>query len=72
MADADIMYIAEKTKKFSVAQLNELYTSAALQWHYDRSIDIESLVENLEEANKKARKQEWETEDNASRLGFGL
>ncbi|WP_249308676.1 ATP-binding protein [Lederbergia citrea] len=71
MDEADILYIAEKTKRFSIAQLNELYTSAALQWHYDRSIDIDSLIQNLEESNKKARNREWQTED-SSTLGFGF
>ncbi|WP_233711262.1 AAA family ATPase [Lederbergia citrisecunda] len=70
--ETDMMYIAERTEKFSVAQLNELYTSAALQWHYEHSIDIENLIKNLETANKKARNQEWNMDDHSSKVGFGL
>ncbi|MFK4996942.1 hypothetical protein ACI2OX_03460 [Bacillus sp. N9] len=62
--------MAEKTEGFSVAQLNELYTSAALQWHYDKAINIESLVESLEAANEKTRKREWEIDDYPARVGF--
>ncbi|MCR2821727.1 ATP-binding protein [Lederbergia panacisoli] len=72
IGETDMMYIAERTEKFSVAQLNELYTSAALQWHYERSIDLESLIKNLEAANKKARSQEWSLDDDSSRVGFGI
>ncbi|MBS4208030.1 ATP-binding protein [Bacillus sp. FJAT-50079] len=70
MDKAAIEYMAKKTEGFSVAQLNELYTSAALQWHYEQAIDIESLIENLESANEKTRRREWESEEYPSRLGF--
>jgi SpoVK/Ycf46/Vps4 family AAA+-type ATPase len=71
MPKEDIFYIAEQTEKFSIAQLNELYTSAALQWHYDREIDIDGIIRNLEAANESTRTRQWgETDD--SKVGFGI
>ncbi len=71
MSKEDILYIAEQTEKFSIAQLNELYTSAALQWHYDQAVDIDSIIRNLEAANEKTRTQEWGEAD-YSKVGFGI
>ncbi|WP_235872130.1 ATP-binding protein [Siminovitchia acidinfaciens] len=71
MSKADILYIAEQTEKFSIAQLNELYTSAALQWHYDQAVDIAGIIGNLEAANEKVRTHEWDEED-LSKVGFGI
>jgi len=68
--ETDLKYIADRTERFSVAQLNELYTASALQWHYERTVDIESVIENLEVANEKTRKQEWEMDDHYSKVGF--
>ncbi|MEK3889103.1 ATP-binding protein [Bacillus sp. FSL K6-3431] len=71
MDQARVTYVAKQTEKFSIAQLNELYTSAALQWHYDRETDIDSLIQNLKTANEKARSREWQ-KDESSRLGFDV
>lgn len=71
MPKSDILYIAEHTEKFSIAQLNELYTSAALQWHYDQSVDVDGIIRNLEAANEKTRTQEWGEADH-SKVGFGM
>ncbi|MBO1005108.1 ATP-binding protein [Pseudogracilibacillus auburnensis] len=68
----EIAYIAEQTDKFSVAQLNELYTSAALQWHYESRIDIDRIIDNLAEANKKSQKREWQTDEFDTKVGFGF
>ncbi len=69
MSKADVLYIAEQTEKFSIAQLNELYASAALQWHYDQAVDIDGIIQNLEAANEKTRTQEW-GETDYSKVGF--
>lgn len=69
---ADIEYMAEKTEQFSIAQLNELYTSAALQWHYEGKIDIDRLIDNLAEANKKSKTQQWESDEYETKMGFGF
>ena len=62
--------IAKKTQQFSVAQLNELYTAAALQWHYDGKVDMDQIIEDLTEANKKAKRNEWEDDMDEVGLGF--
>ena len=62
--------IAKKTQQFSVAQLNELYTAAALQWHYDGKVDMDQIIEDLAEANKKAKRNEWEDDMDEVGLGF--
>ncbi len=67
----DILYLARQTESFSVAQLNELYTSAALQWHYEQSVDLYTLIQNLKAANEKARTREWETDEYSS-MGFEM
>ncbi len=69
---SDLEYIAENTKGFSIAQMNELYTSAALQWHYDSFIDIDKLIHNLDAANEKARKQEWIKDTSSAKMGFEI
>ncbi|MBO1004654.1 AAA family ATPase [Pseudogracilibacillus auburnensis] len=62
--------IATKTKNLSIAQLNELYMSMALQWHYDKQVDVDKIIEELKENHRKTMKQDWETEDFDDRLGF--
>lgn len=62
--------IAKKTQQFSVAQLNELYTAAALQWHYEGEVDMDQMIDDLAEANKKAKRNEWEDDMDEVGLGF--
>ncbi|MED4080241.1 hypothetical protein P4637_07415 [Halalkalibacterium halodurans] len=62
--------MVEWTKGFSYAQLNELYTSVALQWHYEKHVDLESIYLNLQADNKKKKNQAWDTEEEADSVGF--
>ncbi|MEJ8777650.1 AAA family ATPase [Pseudogracilibacillus sp. ICA-222130] len=62
--------IAKKTKGLSIAQLNELYMSMALQWHYENEVDVDTIIEELKENHKRAMKQEWEMEDYEDGIGF--
>ncbi|MDG0810819.1 AAA family ATPase [Cohnella rhizosphaerae] len=50
---------AQRTQGFSLAQLNELYVSAALQKRYDDHIDLEQLVLGLRSDLDKGRKRDW-------------
>lgn len=59
------------TEGFSFAQLNELYTSAALQWHYEGRINIEDIVAELKADNEKDRKNAWLLSGKSS-VGFKL
>ncbi|WP_217595441.1 ATP-binding protein [Cohnella sp. GbtcB17] len=52
-------HAAERTQGFSLAQLNELYVSAALQKRYDDHIDLEQLVLGLRNDLDKGRKRDW-------------
>ncbi|MEI3613890.1 ATP-binding protein [Pseudogracilibacillus sp. SO30301A] len=65
-----IDYIAEKTKGLSIAQLNELYMSMALEWHYEKKVDVDKIIEELKENHKKTMKQDFEMEDYDEKLGF--
>ncbi len=62
--------LARKTKGLSIAQLNELYMSLALEWHYDRTVNPDKIIEALKENHRKTMKQDWESDDFDDRLGF--
>jgi SpoVK/Ycf46/Vps4 family AAA+-type ATPase len=62
--------LAKKTKGLSIAQLNELYMSIALQWHYEKHVDVDKIVNDLQENQKRTMKQNWETDEYAEQLGF--
>lgn len=64
----DIM--VRETETFSFAQLNELYTSAALQSHYEGKVDIESLLKDLTADNVKGSKNNWFSNSSRQNLGF--
>lgn len=71
LVSKDIMEKAAlETEGFSFAQLNELFTSAALQWHYENKVDIVSILKELKGNNLKNRKSDWLTNSNVSTLGF--
>ncbi len=63
--------VAKETEGFSFAQLNELYSSAALQWHYEGKVDIGSIVKDLNKDNLKGKKQDWLTSSHNLTVGFG-
>ena len=62
--------LTKKTKGLSIAQLNELYMSVALQWHYEKHVDIDKIVSDLLENHKRTMKQDWETDQYEAQLGF--
>ena len=63
--------VVKETEGFSFAQLNELYSSAALQWHYEGAVDIGSIVKDLNKDNLKGKKQDWLTSSSGFSVGFG-
>lgn len=65
-----IRLTAKQTDGFTFAQLNELYVSAALQWHYEQSIDIEKLVKSMKSDLHKGQTMSWMKEDADVRVGF--
>lgn len=65
-----IRITAKQTEGFTFAQLNELYVSAALQRHYEQSVDIEKLVKSMKSDLHKGQTMSWMKEDTDVRVGF--
>ncbi|KRE64911.1 ATPase [Paenibacillus sp. Soil750] len=70
LSEASILLTAKQTEGFTFAQLNELYVSAALQWHYEQSVDIEKLVKSMKSDLHKGQTMTWLKEDTDVRVGF--
>lgn len=68
----DFERLIQASEGFSFAQLNELYTAIALQYHYEHVVDIEHIYTELQAANKKSNKKDWELETENQRVGFGF
>ncbi|MBT2663389.1 ATP-binding protein [Bacillus sp. ISL-45] len=68
----DFDRVVQASKGFSFAQLNELYTAIALQYHYEQVVDIEHIYTELQAANNKSKKKDWEMESENHRVGFGF
>ncbi|RSD29000.1 ATP-binding protein [Mesobacillus subterraneus] len=72
ITSSELDRVIQLSNGFSFAQLNELYTAVALQYHYDQAVDIEHICSELQSANKKSKKQEWNSEQDNQRVGFGM
>lgn len=70
LSEAELSEVIEATKEFSYAQLNELYASIALEWHYEKKVDIRRICADLKSAKHKQQKQTWDEEDESSAIGF--
>lgn len=68
LSDEEITEVVEVTIDFSYAQLNELYTSVALEWHYEQKVDVTQLCSSLKSMNKKQKEQSWG--DSSKGIGF--
>ncbi|MGO4495094.1 hypothetical protein AB4114_04140 [Paenibacillus sp. 2RAB27] len=68
--DALMFLTAKLTEGFTFAQLNELYVSAALQWHYEQNVDIEKLVKSMKSDLHKGQTMLWMKEETDVRVGF--
>jgi len=66
----DVEKLVKETHGFSFAQLNELYTSIAIQWHYDREVDIDRICTQLQSDNKNNKKRNWDSELESYSVGF--
>lgn len=62
--------LTKMTQGLSIAQLNELYMSAALQWHYEKHVNIDKIVKELKENHKRTLKSDFEMEQYGDPLGF--
>ncbi|NOU85599.1 AAA family ATPase [Paenibacillus sp. LMG 31460] len=70
LSEEMIRVTAKQTEGFTFAQLNELYVSAALQWHYEQSVNIEKLVKSMKSDLHKGQTMSWMKEDTDVRVGF--
>jgi SpoVK/Ycf46/Vps4 family AAA+-type ATPase len=70
LSEEQIQNVVDSTKDFSYAQLNELYTSIALEWHYEQKVDIVRLCTDLKALQHKQQKQVWDRDLAASSIGF--
>ncbi|WP_245844184.1 ATP-binding protein [Oceanobacillus rekensis] len=70
LSEEMLTQLTKQTKGLSIAQLNELYMSVALQWHYENQVDVDKIVKDLQENHRRTMKQEWDTEEYAGRMGF--
>lgn len=61
--------LTKKTDGLSIAQLNELHMSIALQWHYEQHVDVDRIIKELQANQRKTVKQAWDT-DEFTRVGF--
>ncbi|WP_019414946.1 ATP-binding protein [Paenisporosarcina sp. TG20] len=60
--------MAKLTKGLSISQLNELYMSVALNWHYDGKLAYEERIKELQKQNKRSKKNDWDNEE--ANIGF--
>ena len=67
-SDAELADMAKQTKGLSISQLNELYMSTALNWHYEGNSGYAKRIEELQKQNKRAEKNDWE--DPELSIGF--
>lgn len=67
-SDKQFVDMAKRSKGLSMSQLNELYMSVALNWHYDGELSYEKRIEELIKQNKRSMKNEWEKDEHS--IGF--
>lgn len=66
----DIEKLSALTDDFSFAQLNELYNSIALEWHYEKKVDFIKIADELNADNLRSEKLSWHSD--TSRVGFSF
>jgi AAA+ superfamily predicted ATPase len=68
--EAAIERAARDTEGFSLAQLGELYASAALQMHYEGKADLDNLIAEMKADRSKERSNDWMSADQTRKVGF--
>ncbi|MBE1553770.1 ATP-binding protein [Sporosarcina limicola] len=66
-SDNQLEEMTTRTAGLSISQLNELYMSVALGFHYDGKIDYERRIQDLQKQHKRSKKGTWEHEGS---IGF--
>lgn len=70
LSHAEIERLAKEIEGASMAQLNELYITSALQWHYEGQVDLEKLISEVKSDMLKLQKQTWNSHEEDLRVGF--
>ena len=65
--DDQLDEMTKQTEGLSVSQLNELYMSVALGFHYDGNIEYDRRIKDLQKQHKRSTKGNWEKEGS---IGF--
>ena len=60
--------MARRSKGLSMSQLNELYMSVALNWHYEGKLGYEDRIDELIKQNNRSKKNNWEMDGTS--IGF--
>lgn len=68
--EAAVAEAASATAGFSLAQLSELYASAALQMHYEGGVDLGRLIAEMKSDYSKGKSNSWMADDASRKLGF--
>lgn len=71
ISEEELVYLLKATEGLSIAQLNELYTMIALQWHYDKQVHLNEMIDDLQTNNKRTWRQDWLDNPVQSSIGFG-
>lgn len=66
--ETEVADMASRTKGLSISQLNELYMSSALNWHYDGDSAYLKRIEELQLQNKRTERNDWQETD--TYIGF--
>jgi len=70
LSEVEIEDIVEKTENFSYVQLNEIFRRVAFADFNKEEIDINEVIDQIKENNRKTEKATWNTKELASSLGF--
>ncbi|MBP1990015.1 AAA family ATPase [Paenibacillus eucommiae] len=70
LTDEEIVHASKLTEGFTFAQLNELYVSAALEWHYEKTVHVEKLVKTMKIDLQKGKTMNWIKEESDAQVGF--
>ncbi|WP_342511386.1 ATP-binding protein [Sporosarcina sp. FSL K6-1522] len=65
--DEQLNDVTKRTAGLSVSQLNELYMSVALGFHYDGTVEYDRRIQDLQKQHKRSTKGNWEQEGS---IGF--
>lgn len=66
--DSQLEHMAELSKGLSISQMNELYMSSALNWHYEGDSNYENSIRELQKQNKRTQQNDWVEQDTT--IGF--